>query len=1019
MNSEQSAYDLFVSYARADNRDGGIEALVRTIQEEYARFFDGKELRCFFDAQSIENGEDWRNRLYSALKQSRMMICMLSENYLASEWCRREWRAWCDIEMNRGWLSRMLCPIYYVEVPNASRRLEDFERQRKDFARQVQAYALGQAAVEQERLEENECFAELSSRQTVDLQSWRNAGQDALRQEEIRNRIASLARTIEANISMAVRAEQTEGDLVRANRRFRGRIQELKDIRQYFTEGEKGLVPVLHGLAGEGKSALALAYAHAFSYEYPGGRFSVSCEGRTDLKQCFARLGEDLGFAWNGTDVPARYEQVWNWLASRPQGRVLVILDGVNEPEMLSQASLVAAVKPTDMVHVLATTRCSGKVVGAAGRPVPLCGLSPQDGLHVLDAFRTVSEAERPHALEIVRCFGGHALSLELAGAFLKEHDESDYALFVEALREGGVLETLEQARENVTHQIGHEEARRSQVGLLVSSALASLTAEEELALVLACRLSPDLLPESWLWEALTRLCPEAMRKKGLLSPWRSLLRKLTGLCLWQEESQPGMYRMHRLVREVLVNRSGGGWKEKTARDLEDLLAGIALEAVRDYAGGTQSWPLHHMFAIPEALAVWLDRSEQPERFVELAVTLVKGPLKNSGRTEAMERLIVLAEQATTRLPAGAAREQLLADCALGRGLVMLDWGLPGEAASCFAAGLAKIEALGENTPERLLRRVQLIDFLGSACLAQGDAAKAVSLHRQSAALLQDFAEPLADGPEKAEAQRELCYSLSHLALALLPELEMENESIVLRHRILALRRELQAAAPGNIQLLRDLTLSLDTLGDSLLAGGLVDEAAALYEESLEKTRVLHKKDPVNSGFRRDLSVSCNKKGDSLLANQDFAKALDFFTEALTLRRNLNSEDPENLVFCYDLSFAHMKCAEALQGLERLEEARDHLLAALALRKKLVRREPANLRFRFGLAVTREQCALLAERLGDTQKALAHCEDAAALTRELHDVSPEQSSRRAALATELARFEQEAERLRGIVASAS
>ncbi|MCD7984538.1 MAG: toll/interleukin-1 receptor domain-containing protein, partial [Desulfovibrio sp.] len=246
MEPRDQQFDVFISYARADNTDGGINRLVAAIEEEYTRFFPDSRLRVFFDTQTIENGEDWSNRLYTGLKRSRTMIAMLSANYLASAWCRREWQTWCEVERSRGWLSNMLCPVYYVEVPDSERRIDDFVRQRDEFSRNLAACSLEGFAGLEDKMEENECLAELFSRQTVDLKAWYNEGENALRHEEIRRRIEGLARTLDQKVALAKNAEQDEGNFIRANKNFCGRIHELKHIRHCFARPEKGLVPVLH-----------------------------------------------------------------------------------------------------------------------------------------------------------------------------------------------------------------------------------------------------------------------------------------------------------------------------------------------------------------------------------------------------------------------------------------------------------------------------------------------------------------------------------------------------------------------------------------------------------------------------------------------------------------------------------------------------------------------------------------------------------------------------------------------------
>jgi hypothetical protein len=72
----------------------------------------------------------------------------------------------------------------------------------------------------------------------------------------------------------------------------------------------------------------------------------------------------------------------------------------------------------------------------------------------------------------------------------------------------------------------------------------------------------------------------------------------------------------------------------------------------------------------------------------------------------------------------------------------------------------------------------------------------------------------------------------------------------------LAIMRKLAAADPGNAGWQRDVSVSLDNVGNVRRAAG--DRAGALsaHEESLAIRRKLAAADPGNAGWQRDVSVS-------------------------------------------------------------------------------------------------------------------------------------------------------------------
>lgn len=55
-------YDLFVSYAHSDDRDGWVSGLVEGIRQEHAQFTP-RPLAVFFDRQDIRTMDDWEHRI--------------------------------------------------------------------------------------------------------------------------------------------------------------------------------------------------------------------------------------------------------------------------------------------------------------------------------------------------------------------------------------------------------------------------------------------------------------------------------------------------------------------------------------------------------------------------------------------------------------------------------------------------------------------------------------------------------------------------------------------------------------------------------------------------------------------------------------------------------------------------------------------------------------------------------------------------------------------------------------------
>jgi hypothetical protein len=74
-------YDLFISYARADNRRGQVTALKEQIEADF-RSFSGTGLKCFLDLEEIRGMDDWEHRLLGGLRQSQLLLLVLSPGYV-------------------------------------------------------------------------------------------------------------------------------------------------------------------------------------------------------------------------------------------------------------------------------------------------------------------------------------------------------------------------------------------------------------------------------------------------------------------------------------------------------------------------------------------------------------------------------------------------------------------------------------------------------------------------------------------------------------------------------------------------------------------------------------------------------------------------------------------------------------------------------------------------------------------------------------------------------------------------
>lgn len=116
------------------------------------------------------------------------------------------------------------------------------------------------------------------------------------------------------------------------NRRFTGRDTLLTELHQRLMDAEPGNgVCTLAGLAGIGKTQIAIEYAHRFAPDYDIVWW-VNCDQRNIQRDAFGGLAPELDIHVN--EVGERVRAVRRALRrNEPSGRWLIIFDGWAEPE--------------------------------------------------------------------------------------------------------------------------------------------------------------------------------------------------------------------------------------------------------------------------------------------------------------------------------------------------------------------------------------------------------------------------------------------------------------------------------------------------------------------------------------------------------------------------------------------------------------------------------------------------------------------------------------------------------------
>lgn len=565
-------YDLFVSYAHADDADWFVTGLVAALQAEH-REFAREPLRIFFDRSEIRTAQDWEERLLHGLKAAKALLTVLSPAYFASPWCRREYTTFTEHETARAWPGDPLTPVYAVEVPGFDGPGADAKR---------------------------DWLTRLLRAQYCDLKPWRPDGLAAFRNDNVRERLKAVQQWLTERLGRVERVSGSPTTAPPHNRNFVGRTDDLRRLRESLKDGVVTAVTAVSGIGGIGKTALAAEYTHAFAEVYPGGRFWVPSEGADDLRDLFRSLEAPLGLTFTDDERKDRdrgYLRVRAELERRPG--TLVVLDNVSRKELFDPSHLSRYRPDGSRVHILMTAREAPpsdpeRLVTA----IELDRLAADDGRNLLARYRDLgtSDTEWHAAREIVSALGGHALSLEVAGVYLWRHPEIGYADYRDWLREEGLLSASEGAGRDP--QVKLSRHAETVVSRLLAPTLNALSAPERRALEYASLLPAEWVVLPWLRELVSADLPDALvrAKRWLPDPWDVLVGRLKSLQLVVPSKDGRLAKMHRVVRAVVLGRAETEHTTQLNEKLSDLILSRRTVAADEWYQPESRWEIEPLF---------------------------------------------------------------------------------------------------------------------------------------------------------------------------------------------------------------------------------------------------------------------------------------------------------------------------------------------------------------------------------------------------------------------------------------
>jgi len=550
-------YDLFISYSRKDNLTNRITELKEKIEAEYLDFTK-EELKCFFDKDEVKGMEDWKHRLLQGLKDSRLLLLVLSPNYLESPYCEWEIVEYLKYEYARATQGDGVAQIYFMEIPDLDG---------PGFANKTKSW-----------------IDKVSRRQRFDFRPWYNDGAVSLKEADVKTRLEELKKSLHDRIMRMRRVSNALGNLAAPNVRFVGREHEMKLLHESVGLGRFGVITVVHGMGGLGKTAIAFQYAYAYADFYPGGRWQIGCANEINLAAVLTKLDLDLKVTFTEDEkkddirgairIINELEALAFKNAEAQAGEkvpikpaVLLLLDNVDHAELIQppNADLISG---KEWLKVLVTTRMGPEELGDAETKLTLLGIDElpfEDALKLVESYQPggifKNEEEREKASEIVNLLGCFTLAVEVISLYLYEcKGRISCAALLELLKREGGVTGIDMVGVRTKTAINHTKL----ITKTLAPTLDLLSPTETLILAYASLLSPDAIPVPWLRAMAINEYPELRidAEVGLDDQWISILNHLISLRLMsvvltkENDFCPIVVKMHRLIQESIQNRT-------------------------------------------------------------------------------------------------------------------------------------------------------------------------------------------------------------------------------------------------------------------------------------------------------------------------------------------------------------------------------------------------------------------------------------------------------------------------------
>ena len=549
-------YDVFISYARKDDVDARVSTFVDALSR-FHKVITGDDLRVFFDRDEIRSGDDWYLRLLESLRHSASMVALLSPAYLESEYCWIEWTTFERQAAVAMAVDQGIKPLVVVPQPGLEIALDTVNP----------TWLVGRTPWRS--------LLDPLQRGTVDLTAGRDIDDllNRLTEESIRRRLADLTGSIEIEDTFTgelvesvrwIRRLRLRRDKAKASAAHRmptlrpgfvGRVPELRAMRRALAEGTEVAVSA-EGVGGIGKTEIAIAYAHAFAWDYPGGRWFIPAEGQIKLAPLLANaMAEGLGVILTPeqlADSDGGFRYIVSRLHTLPDDarKVLVVLDNVDQDALVSAEAVRSLGVDAEWFDLIITSRKRLRGGSSDGtlRMVRIDVLPERELLILLGLSPDATETERTAAASLLERTGRLTLAVEIAGAYCRRNSVSlsDYVADLEDVLKG----LSDSLNAGAATEINHS---GKYVDHLFRRSIESLSPPAKMILGYACRMHPDHIVIPWLSELCCREDSTLAKRKLGKTGFEQAFLELQNASLMEAPDATGrICRMHRLLGDTV-----------------------------------------------------------------------------------------------------------------------------------------------------------------------------------------------------------------------------------------------------------------------------------------------------------------------------------------------------------------------------------------------------------------------------------------------------------------------------------